>query len=171
MPTLLAMREGSEVRVPASQDVPWLSADEQASWRAVMRLVAKLPRALDRQLRRDAELSLVEYEALAFLAEEQGRTMRMSRLAEATTTSLPRLSQLMTRLEQRGLAYRQPDPQDGRFTQALLTDDGYRKVVEAAPGHATTVRALVVDALGPDRMRRLGEDAGEIVRRIDTSPS
>jgi DNA-binding MarR family transcriptional regulator len=171
MPTLLAMREGSGGRVPVSQDVPWLSADDQASWRAVMRLVAKLPRALDRQLRRDAGLSLVEYEALAFLAEEEARSMRLSHLAEATTTSLSRLSQLMTRLEQRGLAYRQQDPEDGRFTQALLTDDGYRKVVEAAPGHATAVRALVVDALGPDRLRRLGEDAGEIVRRIDTSPS
>jgi DNA-binding MarR family transcriptional regulator len=126
---------------------------------------------MDRQLRRDAGLSLKEYEVLAYLAEDPARSMRMSRLAEVTFISLPRLSQLMTRLEQRGLAHRQPDPRDGRFTQALLTAAGHRKVVDAAPGHVATVRALVVDALGPDRLRRLGEDAGEIVRRIDTAPS
>jgi DNA-binding MarR family transcriptional regulator len=52
------------------------------------------------------------------------RTMRMSSLADITNASLSRLSHLVKRLEERGLVRREPDPADGRFTNAILTDQG-----------------------------------------------
>ncbi len=128
-----------------------------------------LPWAIDQQLRRDSNLAMVEYQVLAMLSESAQRTMRMSSLAEVTNASLSRLSRVVKRLEDRGLVRREPDPADGRFTNAILTDDGLRTIVEAAPAHVAHVRSLVVDVLTPDELRRLGHDAERIMSRIDTS--
>ena len=67
----------------------------------------------------------------------------MSALATQAEGSLPRLSQVVARLEQHGWVRRTPDPRDGRYTLAILTDDGWAKVTEAAPGHVEEVRRLV----------------------------
>ena len=64
---------------------------------------------------------------------------------------------------------REPDPTDGRFTNAILTENGFRVLAEAAPGHVAHVRALVIDVLSPEQLRRLGRDAARITARIDTS--
>jgi DNA-binding MarR family transcriptional regulator len=95
--------------------------------------------------------------------------MRMSSLAEVTNASLSRLSHLFKRLEQRGFARREPDPADGRFTSAILTEPGSRALADAAPGHVAHVRSLVIDVLSAEQLRRLGRDADRIVSRIDTS--
>ena len=42
---------------------------------------------------------------------------------------------------------REPDPADGRFTNAILTDQGFQTLAEAAPGHVAHVRSLVIDVL------------------------
>ncbi|MGW7421560.1 MarR family winged helix-turn-helix transcriptional regulator [Streptomyces sp. NPDC054813] len=147
---------------------PWLTPAELASWMSVVRLITRLPWALDAQLQRDADLSMVEYMALAMLSEAPDRTLRMSTLAEVVNSSLSRLSHLMKRLEKRGYVQREPDPEDGRFTNAVLLPDGIRKLESAAPGHVAHVRHLVVDNLSPERLRRLGQDAERIVQRIDS---
>jgi DNA-binding MarR family transcriptional regulator len=95
--------------------------------------------------------------------------MRMSSLAEVTNASLSRLSHLFKRLEQRGLARREPDPADGRFTNAILTEQGFHALADAAPRHVAHVRSLVIDVLSPEQLRRLGRDADRIMARIDTS--
>ena len=95
--------------------------------------------------------------------------MRMSSLADLANSSLSRLSHLVKRLEDRGLVRREPDPSDGRFTNAILTDEGFRTLAEAAPGHVAHVRSLVIDVLSPEQLRRLGLTADRIVAHIDTS--
>ena len=95
--------------------------------------------------------------------------MRMSSLAEVTNASLSRLSHLFKRLERRGLARREPDPADGRFTNAILTENGFQALAEAAPGHVAHVRSLVIDVLSAEQLRRLGRDADRIMSRIDAA--
>lgn len=95
--------------------------------------------------------------------------MRMSTLAELTNASLSRLSHLVKRLENRGLVYRDADPTDGRFTNAILTDEGLRTLVGAAPAHVAYVRSVFVDALSREQLRLLGRAAERIMARIDTS--
>src|SRR3984957_19778923 len=92
----------------------WLTPAELASWLSVARLITRLPWALDAQLQRDAGLSMIEYMTMAMLAEAPDRTLRMSDLAERTSSSLSRLSHLVTRLESRGYVRREGDPADGR---------------------------------------------------------
>ena len=146
----------------------WLTPGELASWLSVVRLITRLPWALDGQLQRDADLSMIEYMTMAMLAEAPQWTMRMSELAERTSASLSRLSHLAKRLESRGHLRREPDPADGRFTNAVLLPAGMRTLEQAAPGHVAFVRHLVIDNLSAERLRRLGQDAERIVQRIDS---
>ena len=159
------------LRVVAIDEAPadWLTAAEVDSWLSVVRLMTWLPWSIDQQLQRDSNLGIVEYQVLAMLSNRPERTMRMSSLAEVTNASLSRLSHLVKRLEGRGLVRREPDPADGRFTNAILTDEGFRTLADAAPGHVAHVRSLVIDVLSPEQLRRLGLTADRIMSRIDTS--
>lgn len=147
----------------------WLTPGDLTAWMALSRLMIRLPSALDGQLQRDADLSMIEYMTMAMLCDAPDLTLRMSVLAEETSVSLSRLSHLVKRLETRGYVRREPDPADGRFTNAVLMPAGLRKMEETAPGHVAYVRRLVVDNLPAERLHRLGEDADRIVERI-TSP-
>jgi DNA-binding MarR family transcriptional regulator len=156
---------GSAEEPPAK----WLTAAELDSWISLVRLMTWLPWSIDQQLQRDSNLRVVEYQVLAMLSGRPERRMRMGSLAEVTNASLSRLSHLVKRLEERGLVCRQPDPADGRFTNAILTDHGLQTLAAAAPGHVAHVRSLVIDVLSPEQLRRLGQVADRIMSRIDTS--
>jgi DNA-binding MarR family transcriptional regulator len=95
--------------------------------------------------------------------------MRMSSMAVLTNASLSRLSRVVKRLEDRGLVRREADPSDGRFTNAILTDEGFRTIEAAAPAHVAHVRSLVIDVLSAEQLRRLGIAAERILSRIDTT--
>jgi DNA-binding MarR family transcriptional regulator len=151
----------------APQEPRWLDAEERQAWLALASVLNRLPAALDAQLRRDAGISHFEYQVLVLLSEAPGRTLRMSALATMAEGSLPRLSQVVDRMAQRGWAGRTPDPADGRYTLATLTDQGLAKVTEAAPGHVQEVRRLVFDPLTKTQSRQLREIGRRIMRAID----
>jgi len=147
----------------------WLDDEQQAAWRAFSSMTIKLRWALECQLQRDAGLSFVEYHALARLSENLDNTMRMSELAEVTDASLSRLSHLIKRLEFRGLVRREPDPADGRYTNAILTEAGLRLLVASAPAHVAMVRELVIDALTREQLRQLRRASERILQRVAPS--
>lgn len=144
----------------------WLSDDELENWKRFSSVLVRLPFTLDAQLQRDSGLTYFEYLVLAVLSDQPARSMRMSELAGLANGSLSRLSHVAKRLESRGLLRRAPCPDDGRYTLAILTDDGWHQVVEAAPGHVGAVRAAVFDALTPEQVAQLGEISRAIHRRI-----
>ena len=162
-----AGREVTPPHVTAEGEPRWLDSDERAAWMSLMSLLIKLPAALDAQLQRDSGLSHFEYNVLAGLSEMPGGSLRMSVLAALADGSLPRLSQVVARLERRGLVRRTPDPDDGRYTLATLTDVGRAVVTEAAPGHVETVRNLVFDPLTKGRARQLRDICHRILAAID----
>jgi DNA-binding MarR family transcriptional regulator len=148
-------------------ETPWLDDEQLEAWVKLVAVVELLPGVLDSQLRRDAGLTHFEYFVLAMLSEADDRTLRMTALAQRTNATLPRLSHVVRRLEERGLVDRFPCPEDGRATNARLTEAGWDQVVAAAPGHVATVRHHVVDALAPEQVRQLGEIAGVLLERLD----
>jgi DNA-binding MarR family transcriptional regulator len=145
----------------------WLDDEERAAWLSLVSVLIKLPAALDAQLQRDAGLSHFEYNVLAALSEVPGGSLRMSVLAAHADGSLPRLSQVIARLERRGLVRRTPDPDDGRYTLAVLTDAGRDAVTAAAPGHVETVRRLVFDPLTKARTRQLLDICRRVLAAVD----
>jgi DNA-binding MarR family transcriptional regulator len=149
------------------QDPRWLSTQERASWMALGAMLIKLPFALDTQLQRDAGISYFEYQVLAGLSEAPERSLRMSQLAVFANGSLSRLSHVVNRLEKRGWVRRAPDPADGRFTLAILTDAGWDKVVETAPGHVAAARTFVFDELSEEQVKQLNRIAYQVIKGID----
>ncbi|WP_083268808.1 MarR family winged helix-turn-helix transcriptional regulator [Lentzea guizhouensis] len=106
-----------------------------------------MPGRLEAPLQQESGLSLFEYLVLSHVSEAPARRIRMSELAHLANGSLSRLSNVVKRFEQRGWMTRSPDPDDGRYTIATLTDAGYEVVVAAAPVHLRSVRELVLDPL------------------------
>jgi DNA-binding MarR family transcriptional regulator len=155
--------DGDDVTV----DTAWLNAEEKAAWVRLAAVLELLPAALDSQLRRDAELTHFDYFALAMLSEAPRCTLRMTSLAAQTNATLPRLSHVIRRLEDRGLVERFPCPDDARATNVRLTRAGQDKVRCAAPGHVANVRQHVIDALTPEQVRRLAAITEAILARLD----
>ncbi|MFE7223250.1 MarR family winged helix-turn-helix transcriptional regulator [Nocardioides sp. NPDC057577] len=145
---------------------PELTGDDLETWAALATVLEWLPPALDGQLQRDAELTHFEYGVLYALAKARERTLRMSVLAGYANSTLSRLSRAAVRMESRGWLRRTPDPADGRYTLAILTDPGHEKVRQATPGHVEVVHRLVLDRLTKAQARQLREISHRIMRAI-----
>ena len=148
-------------------NTPWLDDRELAAWVRLAAVLELLPGVLDGQLRRDAGLTHFEYYCLATLSEAPERTLRMTALAQQANATLPRLSHVVRKLEQRGLVERFPCPRDARATNARLTAAGWDKVVATAPGHVANVRHHVVDALTPEQVDQLAAVTEAMLGRLD----
>ncbi|MCG7594260.1 MarR family winged helix-turn-helix transcriptional regulator [Mycobacterium sp. PSTR-4-N] len=143
-------------------DIRWLTEGEKDAWTALVSIMLLLPGRLESPLQSHAGLTLFEYLALSHISEAPDRRLRMSELAFLANGSLSRLSNVVKRFEQRGWVERSPDPTDGRYTIAALTDSGYDVVVAAAPIHLRTVREVVLDPLNDADRRALVRIAGKM---------
>ena len=148
-------------------ETKWLDEAERAAWLRLVGVVALLPGVLDAQLREESGLSHFEYFVLAMLSEAPERTLRMTTLAQRTNATLSRLSHVVSRLEDRGLVTRVPCPEDGRATNAQLTESGWDAVVAAAPGHVATVREYVLDPLTREQIDQLRGIGDALLARLD----
>ena len=100
------------------------------------------------------------------LSEAPDHVLRLSRLAQPASASLSRLSNVVRRLEGCGLLRKEPDPDDGRATCAVLTDAGLPAVEQVSPGHAAPAREMVIDALKPMQLAQLGTSLGQILTHL-----
>ena len=147
-----------------TDDPQWLSPKEKEVWTSLISVILLLPGKLESPLR-EVDLTLFEYLTLSHISEAPNRRIRMSELAYLANGSLSRLSNVVKSFEQRGWVTRSPDPDDGRYTIAALTDDGYRLVVDAAPIHVRSVRELVLDRLTATDQQALMRIAAQAARR------
>jgi DNA-binding MarR family transcriptional regulator len=134
----------------------WLSDQQQATWRHFVALLIRFPAALDAELQKDAGITQFDYIVLSSLSEAPNRTLRMSELAATSSSSLSRLSHVVSRLEAKGWVRRAQCPGDGRFINAVLTEEGWQKVVATAPGHVAAVRELLINTLTEEEFAQLG---------------
>ncbi|GAA3880616.1 MarR family winged helix-turn-helix transcriptional regulator [Streptomyces sedi] len=140
----------------------WLDEREKEAWTGLVSLVLLLPGKLESPLRQEHGLTLFEYLVLSHLSEAPSRRLRMGELAFLASGSLSRLSNVVKRCEQRGWIARAPDPTDGRYTLAQLTDTGFALVEEAAPTHLRSVRRTVLDALNTTDQKALARVAQKL---------
>lgn len=152
---------------PEPDATAWLSPDERQAWLAVVALMMKLPAALDAQLEQDSGLSFFEYMVMAILSEQDDYSLQMSEIAAGVSASLSRLSHTAKRLEQQGFLTRARAAGPGRRTIATLTPAGVRKVAEAAPGHVSCVRELLIDEVTPEQLVALREVGRAVLHRVD----
>jgi DNA-binding MarR family transcriptional regulator len=146
-----------------SQQTRWLSDPEQQAWRAFLTACQTLFAAVDAQLLRDADIPHGYYEILVRLSEAPDQALRMTQLAEASTSSKSRLSHAVARLEERGWIRRVNCPTDRRGQIAQLTGEGHAALAAAAPGHVAQVRRSLIDRLTPEQIEQLREISAAII--------
>jgi DNA-binding MarR family transcriptional regulator len=140
----------------------------QREWIAFVKVLLVLPGVLEAQLVRDSDLTLLGYMILARLADTPDETLRMSQIATMANGSLPRTSQAISRLEDRGWVRRtviSGRGQGRRFTTASLTEAGRAHLAEATPEHTALVQRLVIEPAG-DQFGALGSIAQHIVEAL-----
>ena len=137
------------------------------AWLRLIAVAERLPGILDSQLRRESGLTHYEYQVLAMLSDAPERTLRMTQLGLQTNATLPRLSHVVRRLEDRGLVERAEAPEDRRASNAHLTEAGFTALVEAAPGHLATVREFVLDPLTTAQVGGLSDALEAILGKVD----
>lgn len=147
-----------------SPEPRWLDPAQREAWLGLLRIVTLLPSALDSQMQRDAGMTNFEYGLMSVLSEQPDRTMQLKELAATAHGSLSRLSHVSSRLEKRGWVRRRKCPDNSHITLLTLTEDGMRKVRDAAPAHVDEVQRLVFDHLDEHQVQQL---AG-ITRSINT---
>ena len=143
-------------------DVRWLDVEQQWAWRRFLEGTSRFFEALGDAHDQGLPVTLGEYHLLVQLSEAQGRTLRMSALADFLALSRSRLTHTVDRMERRGLVVRTPVPGDRRGVNCVMTDAGYAALVDAAPGHVTAVRRLLVDALTPEEFATLGRAMAKV---------
>ena len=156
-----------EIAQEAAEETRWLTAEEQLAWRTFLTACQTLFSAVDAQLLRDSDIPHGYYEILVRLSETPGRALRMTQLAEASTSSKSRLSHAVARLEERGWVRRTDCPTDRRGQVAQLTDEGFAALAAAAPGHVDQVRRSLIDRLTPEQVEQLREISAAIIEGTD----
>ena len=139
----------------ADQEIRWLTAEEQRAWRAFLTAAQTLFATVDAQLQRESGIPHGYYEILVRLSEAPCRSLRMSQLAEASTSSKSRLSHAVARLEERGWVERLDCETDRRGQIARLTDVGFAALAAAAPAHVEQVRRSLFDRLSHEQVAQL----------------
>jgi DNA-binding MarR family transcriptional regulator len=142
----------------------WLDEDETRAWRGLLHMHQVLRAELERELIRDAGLSIADYEVLVRLSEAEGRRLRMSALADVLQWSRSRLSHQVARMQERDLLRREECPTDARGAFATLTPTGLAAIEGAAPGHLAAVRRHLLDRLTSEQVRALAEISEAVLR-------
>jgi DNA-binding MarR family transcriptional regulator len=138
-----------------------LNHHEWSAWLQLVSTFTLLPAALDSQLQREAGMSHFEFAVMAALWRQPDRTLQLKELAVVANGSLSRLSHVISRMERRGWV-RRTSGTKGRATHAVLTDEGYRKLIATGPIHFREVRRLVFDVLTPEEVKALRQVTGRI---------
>ena len=137
------------------RETRWLTADEQATWRAFLHASWLISERLDRQMQSDSGMPHGYYEILVHLSEAPGRRLRMHELAKRAQSSRSRLSHAVRRLEEAGWIRREECPGDRRGLLAVLTDEGFGVLANAARGHVEAVRRVLFDQLTDEQVAQL----------------
>jgi len=150
-----------------SYHVPRMDERQSRAWLSLVWTAELLPAALDAQLRADWGLTHFEFMVLSTLQQAQGGMLRTKDLAESVNATLPRLSRVAGKLEERGLVVRSSDDGDARVVHVGLSREGRRALVRAIPSHIALVKDLVIDRLTPDELDALIGVLEPLVARLD----
>src|SRR3954452_10709943 len=119
----------------------WLSERELTAWEGFLAAGTMVNRLVEQQLKDSAGLSHPQYEVLIRLSSAPCGELRMTELAGAALTSQSGLTYQVAPLEKTGLVRRRSCESDERGIIACLTEAGWEKLRESAPGHAALVRS------------------------------
>jgi DNA-binding MarR family transcriptional regulator len=137
------------------------------AWRGFLLSHAAITRELDADLVARHGLTSRDYEVLLFLAQEPERRLAMSELAERTMLTRSGVTRLVDGLCQIDLLERVSCPSDLRVSYAQLTDEGYKRLVEAGRTHAEGIRNAFLRHFSEEEQAQLAELLGRLPGAAD----
>ena len=143
-----------------------MTPTKSEAWLGLISVTQLLPAVLDSQLQRDSKMTHFEFMVLTSLRLAPKSRLQMKDLAEATNSTLPRLSHVITRMEKRDLVEKSPSTEDRRASHVELTTTGRRELIRALPRHLELVNKLVIDALNAEQLQTLREITQTIMEKI-----
>ena len=123
---------------------------------ALMEAVSLLQHRVDQHLRTEGDLSYVQFQLLARLADAGG-PLTMTQLADGVVYSRSGLTYQAGLLEEAGLVTRGPSADDERATLVAVTEKGMALFTRVLPGHVRVVRRLLLDPLSEGDLQHLGD--------------
>jgi DNA-binding MarR family transcriptional regulator len=115
------------------------NADPVESWRSLNATHAIVRAALDTELRREHDLSAIEFEVLESIAACSEGRARMQEVSSSAHLTQSTASRVVARLENEGLAERTICPEDRRGIFATATKAGRERVAAAAPTYRRVI--------------------------------
>ncbi len=136
---------------------------------ALMEAGELLKHHVEEQLRRDGDLSYVQFRLLAQLAD-RGGTCRMTDLADGVVYSRAGLTYQAAVLEKAGLVTRGPSPTDERSVEVTLTPQGQARLETVVPGHVDLVARELFGELTPADVAAMADVLGRVRDRLRATP-
>lgn len=133
-----------------------LPPPQMRAYFALMEAVSLLQFAVEGQLRAEGDLSYVQFDILAKLADAEG-PLTMTQLADGVVYSRSGLTHQAGLLEKAGLITREAGVDDRRATVVRITKAGRARLEKVLPGHIRLVRELLFDAISAQQVRALGD--------------
>lgn len=99
-----------------------------AAWSQVAAIIAAVDATLGKWLIDEYGIGLTEYRAVLHLSRASDRELRISELASRVGLSQSSVTRLVGRMEDKGLAFRDTCPDDGRGVYAVATEKGLAAV-------------------------------------------
>lgn len=142
--------------------LPGLDEIEQRCWQDFLESSTLLLGLINRRLLARHELTLFDFLVLDGLLRSAEGSARMGDLAHTMVLAPSRLTELMRRMESKGLVRRSRSRTDGRGVVASITREGRARMRPAARTYAQSVRALYLTQLSRPQMIALGDSCRRI---------
>lgn len=150
-----AVDEGACAYVLGSDGLARWREPFSGAWLGLLQSSRQLTRELESGLDARFGLSLSGLELLGRLATADGRRMRLSELAGLTGLTLSRISRIVDTMETRGLVERHTCIEDGRATNAWLTEAGLELARRAQEAHVEDVQRVFFARLSREELQTL----------------
>jgi len=145
-----------------------LDGEEEELWRALTFVMTQLPRALDADLQRQAQMSVSDYGVLVHLSESK-EGLVLSQLAQTINLSLSRVSRLVDAMVERGEVTKRTSGDDARCVLVEITPVGLKALRAAYPTQLANIRAAVFDHLGRDEIVAIKSGLAKIKAGLERS--
>jgi DNA-binding MarR family transcriptional regulator len=119
-----------------------------ATWRTFLNAHAVLIQRIEEDLKAHGLPPLTWYDVLWPLQRADDRRLRMNELAQEVVLSRTGLVRLVDRIEAAGLLRREPVPEDGRGSYAVITKEGAATLRRMWPVYRSHIQQDFLDPLG-----------------------
>jgi len=147
-----------------------LNERERRAWYGFLTMQEDIRRHMNRQLIREAGISLADFAVLSVLRQTPETPLRVFELREALRWEKTRLTHQISRMVSRGLVERQSCVEDSRGSHVALTEKGRALIDKAGPLHLRYVRRFFIEVLSPRQLDTLAALSEAVLENLKEDP-